>query len=143
MKNCFYAVMAGLILLSTTVNAGTEADWAVRYVKVVALEHFYKSSNAVLRVIYETNENSIVPGESFGCSVNTTPMPGYTNRYYATYWNTGTNSHHQMELSMLLYAKAQNLHVDLLFDPSGCNTATSYGYSGLGRRYHGSRLSQQ
>lgn len=138
-----YSLIPGLIailfLLSPSTYAGTEEDWAVKNVYVVSAEHYYKGGS-IVRVIYEARENSIIPDESFGCAVNTTPISGTTDRYHASYWLSNPNIRHQTFLSMFLSAQAQGLPVDLMFDPSGCDTNQSRGLGGMGRRMHGVRI---
>lgn len=117
------------------------ADWDVQRVYVKKVELF-SAGAAVARVIYE-----FVPGISgkisFGCAQNDDEIVGLPYHYQATYWNSGTNTHHQILVGQLLAAQAQNIPVDLFFEASGCNNTASYGHGGLGRKMMGVSVSAE
>lgn len=123
----------------TSISTVSLADWDVQRVYVKKVEQFYTSSS-VARVIYE-----VVPAVSnkmhFDCAPNDNEVPDLPNHYQATYWDGGTNNFHQIVVSQLLAAQAQNIPVDLFFAASGCNTTTSYGLGGLGRKMQGVSVS--
>ena len=127
-----------LFCLLALFSASSHAEWAVTRVYVKKVYQFYENSNSVTRVIYESAADSTVPDESFSCAPNSQPIPGYTNRYQAAYWESSSNTFSAILIAELLAAQAQGLPVDIYFDESGCNTsAAAFGYAGLGRRMRG------
>lgn len=128
------------ILLATLLSSMpilSVAGWDVEGVYVKKVDMFY-SGATIVRVIYE-----LVPGVSnkvqFNCGPNDTAIAGYPSHYQASYWYN-TDKFHQMLLGQLLAAQAQGVPVDLFFDASGCNTDSTMGHGGLGRKMHGASV---
>lgn len=120
--------------------AGYVDSLKIQNVHVVKVETFSVSGTEAIRIFYETDQDSVMPdANDLNCSPNTTPVPGTTNVYYASYWNSSVNGFLQVQLSSVLFAKAQNLPIDIMFDMgSGCKgDVAKWGYYGLGKNING------
>lgn len=128
------------VLLVALFSSSAFAEWYTQKVYVKRVEHFLQSGTNVIRVIYETNTNSLPP--SFTCVPSSMPIDGYPNRYQASYWNGSMDLRHQTLQAQLLAAQALVMPVDIYFETSGCDTNSSMGYGGLGRKMVGVSISQ-
>lgn len=137
-SQCMKKVLLATVL--TSISTVSLADWDVQKVYVKKVEQFH-SGSAVARVIYEVAPESVKA--DFSCAPNDTEITGLPNHYQASYWNSGTNSLHQILVGQLLAAQAQNIPVDLFFEASGCNLTASYGHGGMGRRMMGVSVSSE